>query len=51
MSSLISMKEDCRKHFRFKAKEIYAKLIKKFGYDLVYSINELCFESSNQVCF
>lgn len=31
MSSLTSMKEDCHHHFRFKAKEVYTKLVKKFG--------------------
>jgi len=25
------MKEDCHHHFRFKSKEVYTKLIKKFG--------------------
>ncbi|CAC5426030.1 RRP12 [Mytilus coruscus] len=38
MSSLTSMKDDCRQHFRFKAKEIYAKLIKKFGYETIYNM-------------
>lgn len=39
MSSLVSMKEDCRHHFRFKSKEIYAKLIKKFGYETIYGMS------------
>ncbi|OWF35995.1 RRP12-like protein [Mizuhopecten yessoensis] len=35
MSNLVSMKEDARHHFRFKSKEIYAKLIRKFGYETI----------------
>ncbi|XP_060076895.1 RRP12-like protein [Ylistrum balloti] len=38
MSNLVSMKEDARHHFRFKAKEIYAKLIRKFGYETIYGM-------------
>ncbi|KAK3094601.1 hypothetical protein FSP39_003915 [Pinctada imbricata] len=38
VSSLVSMKEDCHHHFRSRAKEIYAKLIKKFGYQTIYSM-------------
>ncbi|XP_048746321.2 RRP12-like protein isoform X2 [Ostrea edulis] len=39
MSSLVSQKEDCKHHFRFKAKEIYAKLIKKFGYETIFGMS------------
>lgn len=39
MSSLTSMKEDCHHHFRFKAKEVYTKLIKKFGYETIYNMS------------
>uniref|UniRef100_A0A8W8IIZ2 RRP12 HEAT domain-containing protein n=1 Tax=Magallana gigas TaxID=29159 RepID=A0A8W8IIZ2_MAGGI len=39
MSSLVSQKEDCKHHFRFKAKEIYAKLIKKFGYEKIFGLS------------
>ncbi|KAK3582767.1 hypothetical protein CHS0354_015294 [Potamilus streckersoni] len=38
VASIVSMKEDCRHHFRFKAKEIYAKLIRKFGYETIYGM-------------
>ncbi|WAR21706.1 RRP12-like protein [Mya arenaria] len=38
MSSLTSMKEDCHHHFRFKAKEVYTKLVKKFGYETIYGL-------------
>ncbi|XP_069140254.1 RRP12-like protein [Argopecten irradians] len=38
MSNLVSMKEDARHHFRFKAKEIYSKLIRKFGYETIYGM-------------
>ncbi|XP_045190399.2 RRP12-like protein [Mercenaria mercenaria] len=38
MTSLTSMKEDCHHHFRFKAKEVYTKLIKKFGYETIYNM-------------
>ncbi|KAL3864637.1 hypothetical protein ACJMK2_006302, partial [Sinanodonta woodiana] len=38
VASIVSMKEDCRHHFRFKAKEIYAKLIRKFGYEIIYGM-------------
>lgn len=31
------MKEDARHHFRFKTKMIYARLIRKFGYQNIYS--------------
>ncbi|XP_022336615.2 RRP12-like protein isoform X1 [Crassostrea virginica] len=39
MSSLVAQKEDCKHHFRFKAKEIYAKLIKKFGYETIFGMS------------
>uniref|UniRef100_A0A8W8IGV3 RRP12-like protein n=1 Tax=Magallana gigas TaxID=29159 RepID=A0A8W8IGV3_MAGGI len=39
MSSLVSQKEDCKHHFRFKAKKIYAKLIKKFGYETIFGLS------------
>jgi ribosomal RNA-processing protein 12 len=32
VSSLVSMKEDNRHHFRFKAKELFERLIRKFGF-------------------
>lgn len=38
VSSLVSMKTDCHHHFRFKSKEIYAKLIRKFGYETIYGM-------------
>ncbi|XP_060581938.1 RRP12-like protein [Ruditapes philippinarum] len=38
MESLTSMKEDCHHHFRFKAKEVYTKLIKKFSYETIYNM-------------
>ncbi|XP_013379809.1 RRP12-like protein isoform X2 [Lingula anatina] len=38
VSSLVSMKEENRHHFRFKAKEVFARLIKKFGYETVHEM-------------
>ncbi|XP_064631172.1 RRP12-like protein isoform X2 [Lineus longissimus] len=32
ISSLVSMKEDNKHHFRFKAKELFERLIRKFGF-------------------
>ncbi|KAL4231185.1 pre-rRNA processing protein [Mactra antiquata] len=39
MSSLTSMKEDCHHHFRFKSKEVYTKLVRKFGYETIYELS------------
>lgn len=38
VSGLVSMKADCRNHCRVKTKQIYAKLIKKFGYESVHGM-------------
>ncbi|KAL5020867.1 hypothetical protein ScPMuIL_000022 [Solemya velum] len=39
MSSLVSMQDDCRHHFRFKTKDIYTKLVRKFGYETIYGMS------------
>uniref|UniRef100_A0A023GCH0 Hipothetical protein n=1 Tax=Amblyomma triste TaxID=251400 RepID=A0A023GCH0_AMBTT len=36
--NLCSMSEDCRKHFRLKLRDIFAKLIRKFGYENVVGL-------------
>ncbi|KAH3787873.1 hypothetical protein DPMN_166004 [Dreissena polymorpha] len=38
MMSLTSMKDDCHHHFRFKSKEVYTKLVKKFGHETIYGM-------------
>lgn len=35
--TLTAMKEDARHHFRFRTKMIYARLIRKFGYQIIYN--------------
>ncbi|XP_074641768.1 RRP12-like protein isoform X2 [Tubulanus polymorphus] len=46
VSSLVSMKDECHHHFRFKSKEIFEKLVKKFGFE---TINRLVPESHSKM--
>ncbi|XP_075532514.1 RRP12-like protein [Dermacentor variabilis] len=36
--NLCSMSEDCRKHFRMKLRDIFVKLIRKFGYENIIGL-------------
>ncbi|XP_048249347.1 RRP12-like protein [Haliotis rufescens] len=38
VSSLVGMKEDCRHHCHTRVKQIYSKLIRKFGYDTIHGM-------------
>ncbi|PVD30877.1 hypothetical protein C0Q70_10152 [Pomacea canaliculata] len=38
LSGMVSMKQDCKHHCHAKTKQIYLKLIKKFGYEAVHSM-------------
>ncbi|ESO86543.1 hypothetical protein LOTGIDRAFT_128850 [Lottia gigantea] len=38
VNGLVSMKEDCKHHFHLKNKQIYTKLIKRFGYEVIFKL-------------
>ncbi|KAK6185603.1 hypothetical protein SNE40_007802 [Patella caerulea] len=38
VSGLVSMKDDCKHHFHLKNKQIYTKLIKRFGYEIIHKL-------------